>query len=80
MGCAFCYYYVKVSNFYKEEKENGWQSLKYDCDKCTCCCEKPYCLTGSICCCIPNDSDSDDSDDSDEIEEQQQKGKETLKQ
>ena len=32
MGCAFCYDYILVSEFYKKEKENGWQSLKYDCD------------------------------------------------
>ena len=80
MGCAFCYDYVKVSNFYKEEKEKGWQSLKYDCDKCSCCCGKSYCLTGSICCCIPNDESDDESDDDgdsdDEIEEKQQQEKE----
>ena len=82
MGCAFCYDYVQVSKFYKKEKENGWQSLKYDCDKCVCCCGSSYCLTGSICCCIPNDGDSDS--DSDELttknEEQEEKEKEEQEQ
>ena len=82
MGCAFCYDYVQVSKFYKKEKKNGWQSLKYDCDKCVCCCGKSDCLTGSICCCIPDsDSDSeDDEEDDDDDEERKQKEEEEQQQ
>ena len=74
-GCAFCYDYIHVSNFYKKQKKGGWQGLKFDCVNCTCCCGGPYCVTGSICCCVPEG----DEFDSEEEEEKRKKGKNLLK-
>ena len=70
MGCAFCYDYIHVSNFYKKQKENGWQGLKYDCDKCVCCCGGVLCVTGSICCCV---SESESESESEEEEGKKKK-------
>ena len=79
MGCAFCYDYILVSEFYKKEKENGWQSLKYDCGTCTCCCGGNDCITGSICCCIPNESDDSEEEEEEEEEEKEEQQQEKEK-
>ena len=70
MGCAFCYDYIHVSRFYKAQKKGGWQGLKFDCDKCICCCGGPYCVTGSLCCCVSEESESEE-----ETEEEKEKKK-----
>ena len=75
MGCAFCYDYIHVSRFYKDQKKNGWQGLKYDCDKCTCCCSGPYCLTGSLCCCVPVSESEESESEEEETEEEKEKKK-----
>ena len=68
MNCAFCYDYINVSKFYKDQKKNGWQGLKFDCDACSCCCGGTDCLTGSLCCCVSENDDDDEDDDDDDGE------------
>ena len=51
-GCAFCYNYIHVTEFFINQKEGGWQGLKYDCEYCQCCCGSSDCITGSLRCCI----------------------------
>ena len=75
-GCAFCYDYIHVSNFYKTQKKGGWQGLKFDCDKCICCCGGPYCVTGSVCCCVPEGKDESESESEEEGEEKKMKRQE----
>ena len=75
MGCAFCYDYIHVSDFYKKQKENGWQGLKFDCDKCICCCGGDFCVTGSLCCCVPESESESESEEEGE-EKKMKKGKE----
>ena len=77
MGCAFCYDYIHVSNFYKKQKENGWQGLKFDCDKCICCCGGPFCVTGSLCCCVPEpEAESEEEEEGREKKKKKQEEEE----
>ena len=79
MGCAFCYDYIHVSRFYKDQKKNGWQGLKYDCDKCTCCCSGPYCLTGSLCCCVSESEESESEEEGEEKKKREEEEREKKK-
>ena len=78
-GCAFCYDYIHVSNFYMAQKKGGWQGLKFDCDKCICCCGGPYCITGSLCCCVPEGKDESESEEEEEEREKKKKKQEAIK-
>ena len=69
MECAFCYDYINVSKFYKKQKKGGWQGLKFDCCKCTCCCDGADCVSGSLCCVINDDDDTESTTDDDENKE-----------
>ena len=60
MECAFCYDFINVSKFYKDQKDHGWQGLKFDCSSCSCCCGSDECITGSLCCCESDDEADDD--------------------
>lgn len=64
MGCAFCYDYINVTKFFQDQKNCGWQGLKYDCLRCSCCCDGDDCIAGSLCC--VSDSETEDEEKKDE--------------
>ena len=60
MGCAICYDYIHVTQFFIQQEEGGWQGMKYDCQYCQCCYGRANCIIGSLCCCIRGIEDEEE--------------------